>query len=56
MAKVLLHYGWLEQARPLLNDLGRKYSVLPGYLFGMAGVIDAGVDRDLRLKPVDEAV
>jgi hypothetical protein len=47
VAKVLLRYGWLEQARPLLNDLGRKYSVLPGYLFGVAGVIDTLLDAYL---------
>lgn len=50
MAKVLLRYGWLEQARPLLNDLGRKYSVLPGYLFGVAGVIDTLLDAYLLTR------
>lgn len=44
VAKVLLRYGWLEQARPVLNDLGRKYSVLPGYLFGVAGIVDTLLD------------
>jgi hypothetical protein len=47
VAKVLLRHGWPEQARPLLNDLGRKYSVLPGYLFGVAGVIDTLLDAYL---------
>ncbi|WP_243027422.1 class III lanthionine synthetase LanKC [Thermus albus] len=50
VAKVLLRYGWLEEARPLLNELGRKYSVLPGYLFGIAGVIDTLLDAYLLTR------
>jgi len=47
IAKVLLRYGWFEQARPVLADLYRKYFVLPGYLFGASGVIDALLDAYL---------
>lgn len=31
----------------MLNDLYRKYSVLPGYLFGVSGVIDTLLDAYL---------
>lgn len=47
IAKVLLRYGWNQEAQPVLNDLLRKYYVLPGYLFGASGVIDALFDAYL---------
>lgn len=53
IAKVLLRYGWIDQARPLLNDLYHKYSVLSGYLFGISGIIDTFVDAYLFTKEAD---
>ncbi len=50
IAKVLLRYGWIDQVRPILNDLYRKYSVLPGYLFGISGAIDTFIDAYLFTK------
>lgn len=47
VAKVLLRYGWTDDARPVLNDLYRKYFVLAGYLFGASGVIDTLIDAYL---------
>jgi len=47
VAKVMLRYGWIEQARPILKDLYRKYSVLAGYLFGISGFIDTLLDAYL---------
>jgi hypothetical protein len=52
VAKVMLRYGWIEHAQPILNDLYRKYSVLAGYLFGISGLIDALIDAYLFTREV----
>ena len=43
--KVALRYNLKNKIfEELLNDLRRKYLVLPGYLFGTAGIIDTLLD------------
>jgi tRNA A-37 threonylcarbamoyl transferase component Bud32 len=45
VAKVLLRYGDLDAARTLLRALAAtRFSVLPGYVFGLSGVADALLD------------
>ncbi|MFD5408325.1 class III lanthionine synthetase LanKC [Streptomyces nojiriensis] len=61
--KVLLRYGDTEAARTVLRGLDVRYSVMPGYAFGMAGVADALLDaaeftgdrsyRDTALRQLD---
>ncbi|CAM5614542.1 class III lanthionine synthetase LanKC [Streptomyces avidinii] len=61
--KVLLRYGDLDAARTVLRGLDVRYSVMPGYAFGMAGVADALLDaarftghrsyRDTALRQLD---
>ncbi|MFJ6484712.1 MULTISPECIES: class III lanthionine synthetase LanKC [unclassified Streptomyces] len=61
--KVLLRYGDTEAARTVLRGLDVRYSVMPGYAFGMTGVADALLDaaeftgdrsyRDTALRQLD---
>ncbi|MEV7559406.1 lanthionine synthetase LanC family protein, partial [Streptomyces sp. NPDC089795] len=61
--KVLLRYGDTDAARTVLRGLDVRYSVMPGYAFGMAGVADALLDaaeftgdrsyRDTALRQLD---
>ncbi|MGW6574217.1 class III lanthionine synthetase LanKC [Streptomyces sp. NPDC054945] len=61
--KVLLRYGDMDAARTVLRGLDVRYSVMPGYAFGMAGVADALLDaaefmgdrsyRDTALRQLD---
>ncbi|MGW2874640.1 hypothetical protein ACWDCZ_41480, partial [Kitasatospora sp. NPDC001225] len=44
VAQVLLRYGDLDAARAVLRGLDVRYSVLPGYAFGMSGIADALLD------------
>ncbi|HEX5494097.1 MAG TPA: lanthionine synthetase LanC family protein [Mycobacteriales bacterium] len=44
VAQVLLRYGDLDAARTVLRGLDIRYSVLPGYGFGMCGIADALLD------------
>jgi tRNA A-37 threonylcarbamoyl transferase component Bud32 len=44
VAQVLLRYQHLRAAEKVLKGLRRTYSVMPGYLFGMSGIIDALLD------------
>ncbi|MEE1788783.1 lanthionine synthetase C family protein [Streptomyces sp. SP17BM10] len=44
IAKVLLRYGDLDDARAVLRALDAGRSVLPGYGFGAAGIADALLD------------
>jgi hypothetical protein len=44
VAQVLLRYRHLQDAEKILKGLRRTYSVMPGYLFGMTGVIDVMLD------------
>ncbi|MFE4479800.1 class III lanthionine synthetase LanKC, partial [Kitasatospora sp. NPDC056789] len=44
VAQVLLRYGDLDAARTVLRGLDVRYSVLPGYGFGMTGIADALLD------------
>ncbi|MFE1876042.1 class III lanthionine synthetase LanKC [Streptomyces sp. NPDC059496] len=61
--KVLLRYGDTDAARTVLRGLDVRYSVMPGYAFGMTGVADALLDaaeftgdrsyRDTALRQLD---
>ncbi|WKD35944.1 class III lanthionine synthetase LanKC [Streptomyces xanthophaeus] len=61
--KVLLRYGDTDAARTVLRGLDVRYSVMPGYAYGMAGVADALLDaaeftgdrsyRDTALRQLD---
>ncbi|MFD9333830.1 class III lanthionine synthetase LanKC [Streptomyces sp. NPDC060028] len=63
VVQVLLRYGDLDAARTVLRGLDVRYSVLPGYGFGMSGVADALLDaaeftgdrsyRDTALRQLD---
>ncbi|WKU43027.1 lanthionine synthetase LanC family protein [Streptomyces sp. VNUA116] len=63
VAQVLLRYGDLDAARAVLRGLDVRYSVLPGYSFGMSGIADALLDaaeftgdrsyRDTALRQLD---
>ncbi|WP_424887201.1 class III lanthionine synthetase LanKC [Streptomyces sp. XH2] len=63
VAQVLLRYGDLDAARTVLRGLDVRYSVLPGYSFGMSGIADALLDaaeftgdrayRDTALRQLD---
>lgn len=44
VAQVLLRYGDLDAARPVLEGLKIGHSVLPGFTFGLSGVADAMLD------------
>ncbi|MFF5805172.1 class III lanthionine synthetase LanKC [Streptomyces sp. NPDC012746] len=61
--QVLLRYGDMDAARTVLRGLDVRYSVLPGYAFGITGVADALLDaaeftgdrsyRDTALRQLD---
>ncbi|GIJ29890.1 serine/threonine protein kinase [Micromonospora qiuiae] len=44
VAQVLLRYGDLAAARPVLRSLDIDYAAMPGYAFGMSGIVDALLD------------
>ena len=44
IVKVLLRYGRLKEALPIARGLEYSYYVLPGYLFGVSGIIDTMLD------------
>jgi len=49
VAQVLLRYGQFDTAERVLRGLRRHYMVMPGYMFGMAGIIDAMLDAEVML-------
>jgi hypothetical protein len=49
VAKVLLRYGHFETAERVLRGLRVNYVVMPGYLFGLAGIIDTMLDAEALL-------
>ena len=63
VVQVLLRYGDLDAARTLLGGLDQRFSVLPGYAFGLSGVAEALLDvadhtgdtsyRDIALRQLD---
>jgi serine/threonine protein kinase len=49
VAQVLLRYGDLDAARPVLRSLNIDYAAMPGYAFGMSGIADALLDAAMIL-------
>lgn len=44
IAQVLLRYGRHDDAERVLHGLKLNYSILPGYLFGMSGIVETMLD------------
>lgn len=52
VAQVLLRYGELDLARQVLDWLHVRHTVLPGYIFGLAGLAEVMLDAAERLHDI----
>ncbi len=50
VAKVMLRYGERAAVQPLLRAIHANFTVMPGYLFGHAGLIDTMLDAAVHLN------